>query len=696
MKTDVSGRATKLREIDFERFFAPASIAVIGASDSAGSPSALNYRMVRDWQRPMGTRIYPVNPNRTTVDGDECFASVLDIPGDVDVAIILVGKALEALESCAQKKIPFVVVFTAGFAESGADGKKRQAEFEALIESSETHVLGPNTPMNAFQQFRTDLEGKRIALITQSGHQGRPIYQAQSNGVALKGWAPTGNESDLESADFINWFSAQPDVGAIAMYIEGFKDGRTMMLAADAAVRRGVPIVAIKVGRSDLGRSWAQSHSGHLAGSDQVTDAVFKQFGVTRVDGLDELADVSMMLARCDAPKGNGVCVYSISGGTGAHISDFASSMGLNVAPLSQQTQEKLHEWIPSYLRVSNPVDSGGHPTGDWRGPKILETILADPAVDVLVIPVAGSFSPISDTLARDIVNAASTTSKPICVIWGSPTGDEEGYREVLLKSQVPVFRSARNCLTAVKSYFAWHAFRARYKSPLAKPLMRALPAAARVKTLLEPGRALSEHRSKEILRAYGIDVSNDVLCGSAKEAVRAAEQIGFPVVMKACSSKLAHKSDQGLVRLGVRSAKEVRTVYSELEKAGDEGVLVCEMISGGIETVVGIAQDELYGPVVMFGLGGIAIEVFKDVTFRVPPFDAHEAKRMITEIHSIDLLRGARGSPKASLSAISDVIMKVQHLAMDCARDIAELDINPLLATPRGCVALDALVICK
>src|SRR5947207_12060101 len=431
VKTDVTGRPVALRDIDLERLLRPKVIAVVGASDSPTSQSALNWRMVKGWSDQLGRRVIPVNPNRETVDGEKCYPSLADIPVDVDVAVVITANAADALRDAIKTGIPYVVIFTAGFAETGKDGGARQAELEELIASSDVHVLGPNTPLNSFQPFREDLPGKRIALITQSGHQGRPIYQAQQNGIALAGWAPTGNESDLESADFIRHYARRPNVGAIACYLEGFKDGRTLMLAADEAARRGVPIVMIKVGRSDIGRSWAQSHSGHLAGSDAVTSAVFKQYGITRVDGLDELADAAAMFARAEQPSARGVCIYSISGGTSAHMADWAAAMGLELPELTKETQAKLREWIPGFLRVSNPVDSGGIATGDERGPKILEAILNDPNVGVLIAPVAGSFSPISDKLAQDLVDAARNTDKPVCVIRGSPQANEPSYADV-------------------------------------------------------------------------------------------------------------------------------------------------------------------------------------------------------------------------------------------------------------------------
>jgi acyl-CoA synthetase (NDP forming) len=698
MTSDVTGRPVALRELDLARLLEPKVIAVVGASDSKGSQSALNYRLIKGWSDPLGRRVIPVNPNRKTVDGERCYAALQEIPDEVDVAVVLVGAAEQAVRDAAEAKIPFVVVFTAGFAETGDEGTARQSEIERLVKETGIHVLGPNTPLNSFQPFRDDLPGKRIGLITQSGHQGRPIYQAQTVGVALAGWAPTGNESDLESADFIRYFADREDVGAIAMYVEGFKDGRTLMLAADHAAQRKVPIIAIKVGRSDIGRSWAKSHSGHLAGSDAITSAVFKQFGITRVDGLDELADVAAMFARSRPPAGDGIAIYSISGGTSAHMADWASSMGLRVPELSKTTQARLREYIPGFLRISNPVDSGGIATGDERGPKILDAILRDDNIAALVVPIAGSFSPISDKFAADLVEAAAKTDKPVCVIWGSPTADEPGYVEALRPSQLPVFRSARNCLVAVKAWLAYHSFLQRHRSPFDRPVMKATPAAKQARELLVPGRTLSERASKELLAAYGIPVTRDRLATNPAETVEAAKELGYPVVLKASGDTLTHKSDRGLVRIGLTGDQQVRRAYDELTDAAPEaeGILVCEQIDGGVETIVGIVQDELFGPAVMFGLGGIAVEIFKDITFRVPPFDKAEARRMIEELRSVELLKGARGRPKADLKAIVDVIMKVQRLAIDLAGDLVELDVNPLVALPDRAVALDALAVAR
>jgi acetate---CoA ligase (ADP-forming) len=679
------------RVADLDRFFHPASVAVVGASDNPGSAGAMNFDQVRRWAQASGVRVHPVNPGRTEVDGLVCYPSILDIPEDIDVAIILVASAEDALEEAVRKKVAFAVVFTAGFAETGPQGAERQERLAALAAGGGVRLLGPNTTLNAFQTFRDDLPGKRIALITQSGHQGRPIYQAQDIGIGVAGWAPTGNEADLEAADFIRHFADQPDVGAIAAYIEGFKDGRSLQAALGHAAERGVPVVMIKVGRTEVGRSWAQSHSGHLAGSDAVIDALFRQYGVTRVDGLDELLDSAALLARSKPPTGDGVCIYSISGGTGAHTADLASAAGLRLAELSAGTQARLHEWIPEFLRVSNPVDSGGHATADERGPKILTALLADPDVSVLVVPIPGSFSPISEKFAQDLVAASAHTDKPVCVVWGSPVADEEAYRDILLPSGLPVFRSLGNCLGAVKAYLGYHAFRAHHGGVSTKRLIDRSDR----HTTVGVG-ALSEVESKRLLTEYGIPVTRDILVTSEAEAAQAAEQVGYPVVLKACGATLAHKSDRGLVLVGLGSPQAVRDGFRALSERAPEadGVLVCELVTGGVETILGVSSDELLGPVVLFGIGGIAVEVYRDVTFRVPPFSPDEARRMLTELRGLALLEGWRGQPRADLDAIVDAIMKVQQLAVDLADDLVELDINPLLARADGVVALDALAV--
>ena len=685
-----------LQPVDLAPFFRPRSVAVVGASDAEGRPNTAIWRRLRSWGEERGAVVHPVSTTRDTVDGCTTYRSLLDVPGEVDVAVLLVADPAAALADAVEKKARFAVVFAAGFAELGTDGTAAQQRLVDLVAGSATRLIGPNTNLNAFETFRTDLDGRAIALVSQSGHQGRPVFQAQELGLRVAYWAPTGNEADLEFADFAAWFADQDEVGVIAAYVEGFRSGRSLIGAADHAARRGVPIVLVKVGRTDEGRSMAASHTGKLTGSDAVVSAALRQYGVQRVDGLDELIDVSQLLARAAPPTTDGVCITAISGGTGAHMADLCAAAGLRLPPLAESTQRQLHEWIPSYLRVSNPVDSGGHPVGDERGRKILDALVADPAVGVVIAPITGAFPPMSDRFAQDLVDVAETTDKPICVVWGSPLGTEAAYRDLLLSSsRVAVFRTFRNCVTAVRAWLDYHEFRARYRSPFVDPAPVAEPPPAVRAALSRP--ALSEHDAKGLLRAYGIATPREELVTSAAGAVRAAQRIGFPVVLKACGPAVTHKSELGLVRLGLTTAAQVRAAYRSLTDAAPgpvDGVLVGEQVTGGVETIVGISTDDLFGPTVLLGLGGVLVEVLGDVTFRVPPFDDAEARRMVAELRGSALLQGVRGRPPADVDALVDVIGKVQRIALELGDELAELDINPLLVLPRGAVALDALVV--
>lgn len=707
---DVSGRPLHAPVPDLDRFFRPESVAVVGASDAEGRPNTGITRQLLAWAERVGARLHPVHPTRQTVFGLPCAPTVGDLPEPVDLAVLLVADPLPVIEQLAETKTKFAVAFASGFAETGEEGAAAQERLAQVTAGSGLRLLGPNTNLNAFEHFRDDLEGPAIALITQSGHQGRPLYTLQELGVRLSHWAPTGNEADLETSDFISYFATRPEVGAIAAYVEGLKDGRAFLLAADRAARNGVPVVAVKVGRTETGARTAASHTGKLTGADATVDAAMRQYGVIRVDGLDELQDTSALLARARPPRADGVAVYSISGGTGAHFSDLATAAGLELPTLPDAKQAELHTWIPDYLNVSNPIDNGGHPVGDWRGRKIIDAILADPGVGVLVCPITGPFPPMSDKLARDLVDAAEETDKLVCVVWGSPVGTEDAYRKTLLgSSRVATFRTFSNCVTAVRAYLGHHRFTQGYRSPFEDAPRTPSPSLRKAQALLRPGEQLSEHAGKQLLRAYGIRVPREQLCTSAAGAVRSAAQVGYPVVMKASAPQLAHKSEYGLVRVGLTSASQVRDTYRELtdiarhEGIELDGVLVCQMVDPGVEMVVGITQDELFGPTVTVGLGGVLVEVLRDSAVRVPPFGEDQARALLGELRGASLLDGVRGRPRADIDALVEVILRVQRMALELGRDegsggLAELDINPLVVLPRGqgAVALDALAVCR
>ncbi|MEU1119614.1 acetate--CoA ligase family protein [Streptomyces sp. NPDC005879] len=701
---DVSGRPLYTDVPDLDRFFRPASVAVIGASDTEGRPNTGVTRQLLTWATRVGARLHPVHPTRPTVFDLPCFPSVADLPEQVDLAVLLLADPLPVVEQLVEQKVKFAVAFASGFAETGEEGAAAQARLAAAVQRSGLRLLGPNTNLNAFEAFREDLEGPAIALITQSGHQGRPVFTMQELGVRLSHWAPTGNEADLETSDFISYFAERPEVGAIACYVEGLKDGRAFLLAADRAARRGVPVVAVKVGRTETGARTAASHTGKLTGADTVVDAAMRQFGVIRVDGLDELQDTSALLARARTPRADGVAVYSISGGTGAHFADLATEAGLRLPTLSDAKQAELHEWIPAYLNVANPIDNGGHPVGDWRGPKIIDAILDDPEVGVLICPITGPFPPMSDKLAQDLVDAAERTDKLVCVVWGSPVGTEDAYRKTLLgSSRVATFRTFANCITAVRAHLDHHRFTTNYRSPFDEAPRTPSPSFRKAQALMRPGQQLSEHAAKQLLRAYGIRVPREQLVTSAAAAVRAAGLVGYPVVMKASGPQLAHKTELGLVKIGLTSASQVRDAYRELtdiaryEGVALDGILVCQMVERGVEMVVGVTHDSLFGPTVTVGLGGVLVEVLRDAAVRVPPFGEDQAKAMLRELRGRALLDGVRGAAPSDVDALVEVVLRVQRMALELGDDLAELDINPLMVLPRGqgAVALDAFAVC-
>ncbi|GAB2577168.1 acetate--CoA ligase family protein [Streptomyces capparidis] len=703
---DVSGRPLHAPVPDLDRLFRPEAVAVVGASDAEGRPNTVVTRQLRAWAERVGARLYPVNPGRERVGDLPCLPSVAELPEPVDLAVLLVKDPLPVVEQLGAAKVRFAVVFASGFAETGPDGARAQDRLAEAVSRCGLRLLGPNTNLNAFERFRDDLPGPAVALITQSGHQGRPLFAMQELGVRVSHWAPTGNEADLEVADFVQYFAHRPEVGAIAAYVEGLKDGRAFTLAADAAARRKVPVVMVKVGRTREGARSAATHTGKLTGADDVVDAALRQFGVVRVDGLDELQDTAALLARARPPKAEGVAVYSISGGTGAHFADLAAAAGLTLPTLAPATRELLHTWIPGYLDVANPVDSGGHPVGDERGRRIIDAILADPSVGVLVCPITGPFPPLSDRLARDLAQAAERTDKTVCVVWGSPVGTEAAYRETLLgSSRVATFRTFRNCVTAVRAWLDHHRFTAGYRSPFPDAPRTPSPSAGRARPLLRPGRQLSEHAAKQLLRAYGIRVPREQLVGSAAGAVRAAALVGYPVVMKASAPELGHKTELGLVRLGLTSASQVREAYRELTETAQyhgvgrlDGVLVCQMVAPGVEMAVGLSHDPLFGPTVTVASGGVLVEILRDTAVRVPPFHADEARTMLRELRGHALLQGARGRPPADVEALVEVVLRVQRIALELGDDLAELDVNPLVVLERGqgAVALDALAVCR
>ncbi|MCW2933518.1 MAG: CoA-binding domain protein [Actinomycetia bacterium] len=702
--SDLLGLPTALRDVDWGPLVRPRRAVFIGATDRDGSQQRAQFLFFRQRVEPLGCEVIPVHPVKAEILGVPASRSVLDVDGDIDVAVVHVRDAVPAVEECVRKGVAFVIVFSAGFAElETAEGRAAQARLSELGRGR-TRIIGPNTNLNFFESWRRDLPGKRMAIVTQSGFQGRPIAQGEVYGIGIQSWATVGNEADLEWADFVRYYAGLPGTGAIATYVEGFKSGRTMMLAAGVAAEHGVPIVAIKVGRSAAGAAMASAHTGHLTGADAVHEAAFAQAGIIRVDDHDEAIEISGMFCHVPPLAGpDGVAIYALSGGTAAHLVDLCEANGVPVPRFEERTIKALGEHIPAILRMDNPVDTGGTLTATPAGRATLDAVVEDESTGVLMVPVTGVFPGMIEPLARDLAEIHQQGRKPVLVIWASPVRDNDGYR-LLCANGVPVFHSLTAGVRGAKALMGHRRFLAGYRSPFA-----ALPTAgterrSAVRATLAAGRLLDEVEAKQLLSSYGIPVVSERVAASPQEAQQAIRAAGGTGVLKVLSPDIAHKSDLGLVRVGVTEADAGR-VYEDLlataRQAAPEaelrGVVVQPLVSDAVtEAIVGMSHQVPFGPVVLFGLGGIFTEVLRDVAFGVPPFNRARAQAMVTTIKGAPLLAGARGRPAADVDALVDLIMNVQRLALEAGNDITELDINPVMVRPRGhgVVAVDALIV--
>jgi acyl-CoA synthetase (NDP forming) len=686
---------------DLEAFFNPQSVAVLGRvnreSDAAGllDPIRLRYGC---------EQVYLVHPAGGEVDGVMIYPSVLDIPGPVGLAIINIGAAAVpgAVEECGRKGIAYALVFTAGFSEIGPEGAALESQLAETARNYGVRIFGPNTNTNAFERPPAvpNLRGGQIGLVTQSGHQGRPVVQGAFFGVGFSRWVPTGNEVDLEAADFIEYFAGDPETAVIAGYFEGFKDPAKLRKALGAAADAGKPVVALKIGSTSAGQRMASSHTGHLTGSDAVVDGLFAQYAVTRVRDLDELLDTSALFAKLPPKTGTRVGLYSISGGSGTLMAEVAEAAGLEVPTLAAATQEAMRELLPAYLTVSNPVDNGGAflltaPVSDRL--RLLTLLADDPNVDVVVVGLTGAVGDMTDNLASDIRALADSLPVPLVATWNSYKTDEQGFRD-LVASGVPLFRSFRGCFTALQAWNEYTrraaSFRHRQPSPTT--------VSPEVAEILSGEGILDAGRSRLLLETFGITVPGEVVAPTPEAAGLAADALGYPVVLKIASPDIPHKSDLGLVRVGIGDGAAVYAVARELLASATEqapgarieGVLVQQQVPEGVEMIVGVVSDPVLGAAITVGTGGIFAEVLRDVATRPLPLDRDDAREMVTGLRGYALLNGARGRPKGNVEALLDVIEGVAQLATSADGRLSELDLNPVVVTPEGAIAVDSLIV--
>ncbi len=706
---------------DLKYFFSPRSIAIIGASGNFGSISGKPLRYLKE--HGYQGKIFPVNPKYEELGGYKCYGSILDVPEAVDLVLVAVNYklVLPALEQCAKKGVKFVTIFSSGFAEAGDEGKALQTRIAELAEESGMGIVGPNCQgsinvrENVIGSFSASVEVRPlrvgpIGYVTQSGALGYGIFNlAQESGVGFSCVASTGNEVDLHTLDFMEYLLEASDTEMVISYLEGIKDGKQFARLADRALELGKPIVTLKAGRTDIGQKAASSHTASLTGSDAVCDAFFRQKGIIRADDLEQMIDVAALMQRIPAlPEGKGLGIVTTSGGGGIVVADEAVDLKLDIPELDARTQKAIMEVIPAYGSALNPVDVTAQVLNEAEGfLRVLQAMVDNPDIDALVIVVTMIVGDPGRQMAEDIVRMARRTRKPITVAWTAGDRVMGDNLEVLAERGVQFYRSPVRAVRAMGALMKYSEFRegrlARSQTERVD-MTTGTTCEAALTLLAGADRSLTEHQSKKLLRLYGIPVTKEDVAKTEQEAVQVAETIGYPVVLKIDSPDILHKTEAGGLKLNIQNRDELIRAYNDVLQnvhaynpaARVNGVLVHEWVSDGAQVIVGVNNDPLFGPTVMFGLGGIFVEVLKDVSLRVAPLSRGDALEMMEETKGFNVLVGARGEAKADIHAVADVLVNVSRLALELEDHIRELDINPLMvhAEGQGVRVVDALVV--
>jgi acetate---CoA ligase (ADP-forming) len=686
----------------------PRSIAVIGASRT---PNTIGYQILDNLLRHgYAGAVYPVNPGAKAVHGVRAYPRIADIPDEVDLAIIVVPKqhVVAVAKECGEKGVGGLVVISAGFREIGGEGVEREAALVEVVRRYGMRLVGPNCmgllntapeiSMNATFAPTMPPPGP-VSFLSQSGAMGVTILDyAAEYGIGISQFVSVGNKPDVSGNDLIEYWVDDERTRIVLMYVENFGNPRRFTALAREFTRR-MPIVVVKSGRSGAGARAASSHTGALAGTDAAIDALFAQSGAIRVDTVEELFDLAMAFSYQPIPRGNRVAIVTNAGGPGIIIADACEAHGLDVADLSPETRAHLAAHFPEEASLQNPIDMIASATP--RSYRIaVEAVLADPQIDAVIATFVPPLGIRQEDVAEAIVGAASGShEKPVLAVLMGREGLPQGLAE-LASAGIPGYRFPESAVRALAAMYRYRRWLQRPEGSVREFDVDAETAARIIAEARRQGRGkLSEVEVMQIFEAYRIPVAPYRLARSAAEATRAADEIGYPVVLKAVSPALVHKSDVGGVRLGLRDAAAVAAAFDEMlevvpARAGIDadqidGVLVQQMARGGRETIIGATWDAAFGPLLMFGLGGIYVEAVGDVVFRLFPVSDVDASEMVNSIRGVRLLRGLRGEPPADTDAIAEVIQRVSQLVGDHPA-IRELDINPWLAHDRGGVAVD------
>lgn len=701
---------------DLAALLEPRAIAVIGASAELTKLNGRPLKHLLDKGYP--GRLYPVNPKYTTVAGLRCWPSVADLPERVDLAIVVLPArdVVEAVRELGRAGVPFAVVFSSGFGETGDEGRQRERDLLAAAAAGGVRICGPNCLgfVNAFERvtatFSQYAEGPTpagpVGFVTQSGAFGTAIAAlARQRGIGLGYFVNTGNEADVSFPEVMRHVIEDPRIRVGAGYVEGLRDGAGLVALAGRAMALGKPLVLTKVGRLGAGSRAAASHTGSLAGEDRVFDAVLRQHGVIRARNEEQMLDAVDVLASCALPAGSGLGIVTMSGGAGVLMADRAEELGLQVPVLAPRTRDALLAVIPDFASPQNPVDI----TAQFLARPALLTesvriVLEDPQVHVGVVWLQLMHAA-ADRIVGLFAQIRDTVSKPFVVVWVA--APESGLRQ-LRELGIAVLRGAEPAVDAVAGLVAYAGARRRRDaeraSSVAAPAAGPTPQPLRLR-LPEARGAVDTATAVALLRDAGVPMLPVCRAADAQAAADAAQALGWPVVLKIESPDILHKTEVGGVRLDLRSAEAVRAAFGELVAAAREhrpgarldGVIVQPMApGGGVEMVVGLQDDPVFGPVVMVGLGGVFVEVLQDVAFRRCPVAPEEAHRMLDELRGVALLGPVRGRAAVDRAALAELIVAVSLFGLAATPRLAELDLNPVRVDAQGAVALDVVMVLR
>ncbi len=696
-----------------ERLFKPKSIAVIGASNKVGSAG---YRIFRNLiSSGYQGVVYPVHPTDESIQGVQAYNSVEKLPKIVDLAIIATpAKAVNSVvEQCGKYGIKGILIISAGFKETGDEGVQREKELWKIKQKYKLRIVGPNCVgfifpyQNLNATFASSMPYKgNIALISQSGAVcGAILDWAGAAKVGFSGFVSVGSMLDVDFGDLIDYFGTDVNTRSIVLYIESITDAKKFMSAA-RSFSRAKPIIVIKSGRFSEGAKAAASHTGAMAGEDAIYDAAFRRAGVVRVMDIQDLFNCSSILAKQPRPTGPNIAVVTNAGGPGVLATDSIIERGGKLAVLSETTMDKLNQILPSHWSKANPIDIIGD--GDEeRYEKTIEICLEDKNIDGLLILCVPQVMADPGKLAERVIDLSRKTTKPILT---SFIGEESVYhaRQILNRNDVPTYTSPDE---AVQSYMYLYQYARNlellYETPEEIDVETSESYKEDAKEIIDRAienkkTVLSEHESKQFLELYGIPTTKPVIANNEKEAIHHAQKIGYPVVMKVHSPQITHKSDVGGVALDLHCEKDVRDAYQKMmkdvkknaPKATIEGVTIQKMVSlKGAELILGSKKDPVFGSVILFGLGGLYTELFKDRSIGFPPLNQVLVQRIIERTKAYQLLKGYRNIPPANMKKIQEIMIRFSQLLIDNPK-IKEIDINPLIAVDEELVAVDARII--